>query len=276
MNGWRHEVRAAVKTSLEQLPQDAIKFNEYRESFVKLLGEVQEVAKSDLAEYVISRAAVLSFFEKLLGSTGDGRFEREDALHDLFFPRRSTSDDVDYDRHNLWVLDERLAYHQFLASDIPFSQQLSAPIAVEGNDRPDILIFNHPIAFAPGDSPLGSVVVVEFKRPERGDYTDEENPITQVLGYIRKIREGRAKRPDGSTISPLREGTPFYCYIIASITPKLREAAEALSFTEAPDRQGFFHYNPNFQAYIEVSDYRKVLVDARQRNRAFFERLQIT
>jgi hypothetical protein len=34
---------------------------------------------------------------------------------------RATSDDVL--EHNLWVIDDRLAYHAYLASDVPLSQQ---------------------------------------------------------------------------------------------------------------------------------------------------------
>lgn len=123
--------------------------------------------------------------------------------------------------------------------------------------------------------PFASVVIVEFKRPERNDYCDEENPITQVTRYVQQIRAGKAKRRDGSSVDPVPEGIPFYCHIVATLTPKLRSEALTFGYTEAPDRQGFFNYNQNFRAYIEISSYRKVLDDARKRNSAFFDQLQI-
>lgn len=32
-------------------------------------------------------------------------------------PMRYTSDEVSFEEMNLWIIDERLAYHNFLASD---------------------------------------------------------------------------------------------------------------------------------------------------------------
>ncbi|MDH5676297.1 MAG: hypothetical protein OEZ06_29525 [Myxococcales bacterium] len=272
LSSWRHEVRRDAQERLRQVEAEPSSFAQHREAYVKVLGELQEVQKSDLAEYVVHRATVLTFFEKLLGKQDDGRFSREDALHELVFPLRTTSNDIDYDEHNLWVLDERLAYHRFLASDMPFSQQ-AGPVDVESEDRPDLLIYNNPFALAPG-SEFGSVVVVEFKRPERRDVGDEKSPIRQTLRYVKQIREGKASRVDGSTIN-VPETTPFFCYVVATLTQALHEDAREHGFTQAPDGHGYFHFNQNYKAYIEVSDYRKVLDDAKKRNRAFFDRLEI-
>lgn len=145
---------------------------------------------------------------------------------------------------------------------------------LDSDDRPDVVIFNNPLAFAPGHEPFASVVVIEFKRPERADVGDEKSPIRQVLRYRRLLREGKARRPDGSTIDPSRH-VPFYCYVVATLTEQLRAEAQEMGFVEAPDSQGFFSFNTNFNAYIEVSSYRKILEDARKRNQAFFDRLQI-
>ena len=194
-------------------------------------------------------------------------FPKEDALHGLFFPLKKTSDEIDFEDHNLWIIDEKLAYHKYLASDIPFSKQ-DAPVKVDSEKRPDIL------TYIPGSEPFSSIVIVEFKRPERDDYGDEENPIRQILEYVNLIREGKAQRSDGSTIE-VSDTVPFYCYVIATLTPKLRSEAIQRNFITAPDGQGFFYYITNLRAYIEVSSYRKVLGDAKKRNKAFFDKLGI-
>ncbi len=273
MNDWRHEVRVAATEKLEQLPEDPSDFEAHSEDFRRVLGDLQEVAKSDLADYVVHRAAVLSFFEKLLGRQSDDKFAREDALHGLFFPQRTTSDDVDYNEHSLWMLDERLAYHRYLASDKRFDQQES-PVTVDSADRPDLLIYNRRMAFSSGEAPYSTVVVVEFKRPERKDYSDEKSPIRQVLDYVRQVRSGEAERPDGSSIK-LSPNTPFYCYLVATMNKKLEKEAEDFGFTLAPDGLGYFHFNEPLKTYIEISSYHKVLEDAKKRNRAFFDQLQI-
>jgi hypothetical protein len=270
---WKCEVRERIGTQTSQIEASADDFTKHKEEYIKTLGEFQEVTKSDLAEYVTHRAAVISFFEALLGKQDDEKFATEGALHSLFFPRKTTSDEVDYDDHSLWLIDERLSYHKYLASDKAFEDQ-SGPIQVDGKERPDIIIYNNPIAFSHGDEPYHSVVIIEFKRPERTDYTLEVNPIDQVQDYMAKIRKGTAETPDGSTIQ-VPEGVPFYVYIIATLNQKLKELATKRGFVQTPDNFGYFWYNPKLNEYIEILSFKKILGDAKKRNRAFLDRLQI-
>ena len=39
---------------------------------------------------------------------------------------------------------------------------------------------------------------------------------------------------------------------------------------------GFFFYNPNFSAYIEIISYAKLLTDARKRNKVLFDKLRLS
>ena len=147
-------------------------------------------------------------------------------------------------------------------------------VKVEGGDEPDLVVFNTPRAFAETKSPYQSVVVVEFKRPERNEYpTSEENPVEQVLRYVRKIKDGQAKDKDLRTINVGQ--IPFYAYILCSLTPKIRAIADNHDFVKTPDGEGYFKYHQSQGCYIEIVSYDKVLNDAKKRNRAFFELLQI-
>jgi hypothetical protein len=176
----------------------------------------------------------------------------------------------------LWVLDERLAFHHYLASDLKFSAQDGSPVAVDTERRPDLVLYNHKMAFAGEDyRPFSSVVIVEFKRPERNDYDDDENPVSQVYDYIRDIRSGTARNPDGSHVDRVPDSVPFFCHVVASLTPKLRRQLENMSYTEGPDGQSYYTFNTPLRAYVEVSSYAKVLVDAQKRNKAFFDKLGI-
>ena len=38
--------------------------------------------------------------------------------YNLIFPMKCSSDDIDYESHNLWLIDERLAYSSYVASDV--------------------------------------------------------------------------------------------------------------------------------------------------------------
>ena len=80
------------------------------------------------------------------------------------------SDDIDPGHQNLWVVDEKLSYHEYLASDLRFDHM--EPLEIENERRPDILVVNNPeidrpAAFVESDLPFSSIVIVELKRPER-------------------------------------------------------------------------------------------------------------
>jgi hypothetical protein len=67
--------------------------------------------------------------------------------------------------------------------------------------------------------------------------------------------------------------TPFYCYIVCDITPKMQTCAEFASLEKTPDGMGYFGYNKGLHASVEVISYDKLLGDAQKRNRILFEKL---
>jgi len=189
------------------------------------------------------------------------------------FPRHQTSDTTPYEEQNLWIIDEKLSYHYFLASDVRICDMPN--IASASEKRPDICIFNHPIAFVDERPPYDSIVIIEFKRPMRKDFSeDDENPFAQVYGYIRDIRAGNKSDIEGRPIdAPI--GVPGYAYIICDLTKQIRALAQDHALLPTPDGMGFFGYNPNNQTYVEVISYDKLLGDALKRNRILFEKLGI-
>ena len=230
------------------------------------------MGQANLAKYVAQRRVILDLFERSLGAGRDGKYSLENDVHRIIFPLKNTSEEVPEDQQNLWIVDERLAYHAFLASD---KELRSVPVvAMDSKDRPDLIVFNNPLAFADGGPSYSSVVVVEFKRPVREQFSDEDNPIPQVYGYVAHVRNGRAKDRRGRPLL-VKQETPFYCYVIGDLTPKMRQFAEEAALIAAPDGLGYFGFNPNRNAYIEVVSYDKLLQDAKKRNRVFFEKLNI-
>lgn len=99
---------------------------------------------------------------------------------------KRTSDHIEsYDGQNLWIIDERLSYHSYLASDIPLRQMEA--VDSESELRPDIAVFNKRLAYSEGDQPYSSIVIIELKRPVRQRYDEKDNPIAQVPLAIRNI-----------------------------------------------------------------------------------------
>jgi hypothetical protein len=257
---------------------------EYEASFQQYFDKANDLNQSDLARYVCHRRSILEFLKKLLKLRENGKYHVEESLHNALFPMGRTLDDAPESSHNLWVLDEKLVYHEYLASDKQLRTTVSGTVS---QVEPDILascLYDTPNSFGiPDESPLRAVVIVEFKRPMRTSYPDkkspeqdDENPFTQVFGYIDKINESRAVSTSGRPIS-VSPGTPFYCYIVADLTPQLQRRARAASLTPCPEGPalGFLGFNPSFNAYIEVISYDKMISDATKRNTAFFDKLNM-
>jgi hypothetical protein len=141
--------------------------------------------------------------------------------------------------------------------------------------RPDVLIFDQPSAFVEGEYPLHSVVVIELKRPERTNYdSEEQDPFEQIYTYIDDLKAGKVFGPDGQHVQ-LSSDTRFYCYLLADLTPKLRQLARRNDFFHTPDELGFYKFSQNYNAYFEIVSYRKLLEDAKKRNRVLFEKLSL-
>jgi hypothetical protein len=250
--------------------------SQYFAKLSEYLAKADDLKKSDLANYVFHRKAILDIFQRAIEKESGGRYVREDLIHEIIMPLRKTSNEVRLDSCNLWLVDERLAFHDFLASDKPLS---SIPIVVDGDGKePDILalkVFDEPFLVSDGQRlPLASIVVVEIKRPMRNDAAagEEKDPIEQALGYLDRVRNGQTKTASGRPI-PRSEEIPGFCYVICDITPSVERRCKLAMLKVTSDRQGYFGYNENFHAYIEVASYDRLLNGARERNRAFFDKL---
>ncbi len=269
------DLKSETETIVETLKSGEDWDNQkWEEQFSKFWQEFNEVGKASLAKYIIHRKKMLTILEIALKRQSSGKYSREDVIHRIVFPLKTTSDDVSHDQHNLWLIDEKLSYHQYLASDKPLNK--IQPIDSDFISRPDLLIFfNNAFATVDDEHPYNSgVVVFEFKRPMRDDYSENENPITQVLSYVKQIKEGRALQKDGRPFQ-IPSTTPFYCYVVCDITPTVRDRADFASLRPTPDANGYFGFFENLGAYVEIISFDKLLRDAQKRNRILFDKLGI-
>lgn len=271
-NRIRENIRTMGRELLEKQPESLDEADEYESRFVRFVDELNELGKSELANYVIHRRVVLDLLRRAVRRAPAGKYQLEEAVHRLVFPLRTTSDNVEFEQQNLWILDERLAFHRYLASDKPLKSSEAGEF--DSRKRPDLLIFNKPHAFAEDLYPIHSVVLVEFKRPMRNDYSEQENPVSQVYGYIRDIRAGKVVTHEGRPID-VKDSTPFHVWVVCDLTKSARDKAEEYGFRDTPDGVGMFHLHPNFNAYIELIPFEKMVEDAEKRNRILFETLNL-
>lgn len=227
--------------------------------------EVTELGKGKLAHYVALRRAILDMFEKSLKLKDTNKHELENIVHKIIFPLKTDTDTVDYESHNLWLLDERLSFSEYVASDKPLNT---------GDERPDLLSFDRPIAVREGDELSNPITIFELKRPGRTTYSDADNPLKQVSDYVKKIRSGNFTNPQGRPVSA-DENTPAFCFVVCDLTPKIIEFCELYNLTRSPDKESFYGFHSNFKIYFEVISFNKVLKDSKQRNKVFFRKLGI-
>lgn len=273
---WRLEVKEE-KIKLLDENKDVSNHEDYVKKYEKFIGEFNEIGKSDLARYVVHRKTIIELLEDLIEHNEEEKFEKEDLIHSIFFPIRSTSDEISPDKQNLWLIDERLTYHSFLASDKSF--KAVEEVSSNSTERTDLLIYNEAFAFSETkSSPHNSFTIVEFKKPMRDnykDYDDEKNPIEQTEKYIDNLLDGKVKGRNGRTVDVTKK-TPFYVYIVCDITPSLLKILERREFEQTPDGKGYFKVKSKYySAYFEVLPFEKVLEDAKKRNRILFEKLNI-
>ena len=121
-----HQLQVKLRNEGQELLQSPVpegtEFDQFEERFQRFFEEISEVKRADLARYVCHRKAIIEFLQKQLTLQEDGRYRREGRIHSIIFPRGKTSDEVLFDDHNLWLVDERLAFHLFLSSDKPIKQ----------------------------------------------------------------------------------------------------------------------------------------------------------
>lgn len=264
---WERELKENA-CQLDKEVKQGISLNntDFKEKFKKYCSGISDLNKTSLAEYVVRRKVLLELLEDALTKQENGLFKKEEVIHSIICPMRHTSNDIQFEEMNLWIIDEQLMYHHFLASDKTLK---SMPIIRTNSCKePDIIIFNRSFAYTADTLPINTITIIEFKKPDN----KKDNPITQVGKYIALIRAGRAKDKTGKTLN-VNESINFRCYIIADLSEKMRFYCEDAGLQKTTDGIGYYGYQPERKAYFEVIPYTKLLENAKRRNQIFFDKL---
>ena len=268
---WELDIAEQSKVIEGKIKRGEFTENDFNKIFNEYCGAITGISKASLAEYVIRRKSMLDLLEKALESKEDGKYFSEATIHSIICPMQYTSDDLFFEEMNLWIIDDRLSYHTYLASD---KKMKSLPtINVSSDDRMDIAIFDQAMSFSAENDVLNSISIIEFKKAGRNDMQkDDTNPINQVLRYVKEIRDGNVKKGNGRPFGNV-SNTAFFCYVIADLAETMKLAAENASLISTADGEGYFGYNASRNAYIEVISYDKLIKDAKQRNNILFDKL---
>jgi hypothetical protein len=275
-----YEREMEMKKEGSRIIKEAEKIDDY-ETYHKRLSSFMdmynELGTAALTQYVMHRKIILEFLKTAVSQNPDSnKYPLEEVVHQLVFPMRFTSSDIPSHEQNLWMIDERLTFHSFIASDKRLNA-ISDHLVSKSAKRPDIMVFDEKIIFSdtkPGEHPINSITIVEFKRPGRDNYSATDNPVMQSFELVQRIRAGQFV-VNGRPVSVANDRIPATCYSICDITPTLRKALDDIDAFVAPDSQGYYGFHRKYGIYYEVMDYNKLLRDAEKRNKIFFDKLNI-
>ena len=237
---------------------------------LEIVGKISGTSKNDLIHYIALRRNILDIFGKSLELDEGGAYSSEGIVHDIIFPRKGDTEITSFDNHNLWIIDERLNFTNYVSSD--------QPLVGGSSERPDLVVYNKRILFRGDNEASNPVTIFEFKKPQRDDFVNpssKEDPVQQIVRYVNDIRDGKYKTPEGRKML-IAQNTPFYGFVVCDLTRKVETWLEReKNFKPMPDRLGWFQWIENINLYVEVISWDKVLRDAKMRNQIFFQKLGI-
>lgn len=252
----------------ELLSLDWANIESPEEEITKIQKEVSPVNHHCLAKF----ASLRKFYVEMLGKvcefkhTSEDEYQYENALHSLIYPKKKDSDDVG-NNHNLWLIDDSLAFHHYVASDLGLNDNKT--LESDSEDAPDLYVLN---VFGDKDAAeesLAELVLVEFKRPGRKDYSgSDKDPFLQVVNYVRKIKESALLTKSGTRISV--KNCSIYYYLIADITPSLADKCIAYNLDANARGDRYYGYN-RVGMFIEVMTLDALRRSAKERHRALWK-----
>lgn len=281
-----YRISFQARKSVESKIQDFISNKQISEETIQnIKKDIQDKTSYDvdsLADYMMRRKAIIELFDKFLEADSEGKYKLEEDIHNIIFPLGFTNDEIGYEMHNLWLLDERFLTYKFIASDksiTSFSQKKSSK-------EPDVIclaehpqMFDNPISFGDkSNGDLNSMVIFEFKRPgdvahqkNKGDYRWEFSELIEPY-FDDFLYSPDKKNYKGKHVIVKRE-TPKFGFIILDIMPPRLEEFNIDKGWEKTPFGTFYKMESKKNLHMEVMTFSKLLEYAKNRHMPFFDKL---
>ncbi|SNT29022.1 Histidine kinase-, DNA gyrase B-, and HSP90-like ATPase [[Luteovulum] sphaeroides subsp. megalophilum] len=222
---------------------------------------IRDEAKEALAVYVAYRSNTIRIFKEMLNRQ-DGRVAKEDAVHELVYPRYKDSEEINYDSHNLWLIDDDLAYAEYISSD----RTTAGKGRAAGDYAHDLLINNQ-----------DELLVVEMKRPMKKTFEHGEepksptdNPVQQVKDQVAQIRDRGKIISSGGRDIIIKPDRMVRAYVLMDWNEKLEAYLKREEFVLS--NQGgpmAYRYFPWHNMIVEVLAFDRLADRAAKRNEVF-------
>lgn len=210
--------------------------DDFDQTVIEAAKDLKKSEKLALAQHVVKRKLVLEVMERLIlrvRKRGEKKedFHLEKTLHTFICPMNVVGKRAESSSHDLWIVDERLAFTQSFASDKRLDQVLGS---TDSDLRPDLFLWDQAFGLGVMDGhldgddidlskPLSKIMIVEFKRPGRTSYPKPEDDVErQVVKYIRQLKGGQIEAFDRRKIK-VAPDCRFFCYVVADIVGDLAD-----------------------------------------------------
>lgn len=276
VNQKKVEKESDIKSRIDKLVKtmesnDTDNFTTSKE-FSKIIKDSSDINFLELSAYVYYRKYMLELFSKILKykNKDTKEYNREDKVHNFLYPMKETSDSIQYEDHNLWIIDDRWSFYRYIFSDKKMNSVIDGS---ESKERPDILLFSEDKE----NSLIDSILVVEIKRP--GKPGKHDDPHLQVYRYIEEIIKRKSIKTSEGNIISISESPRFYSYILCDNANNfINDMCLKYGYEKTADGSYYFLKAknntidfPTIDQYIIPFDV--LLNTAKMRNKAFIDRL---
>lgn len=278
--------RKAIDNKIQKFIDDKDINEQAIVSVKQQLIEKTEFDSDCLTDYMFRRKAIIDLFKKFLEADREGKYRLEQDIHNLIFPMGVSLDDINYESHNLWLLDERFATFTFIDSDKP----ITGLSQKHSRKEPDLLMvnnhlmvqnpqmFDNPISFSADPSgKISSMVIFEFKRPGDTAHNKKKGDRWKFSELIEKYFDeflyARNKKNYKGRQVILEQSTPKFGYVIVDVIPP---ALESYNLTQGFKRTPFdtlYFINPDLNMHLEVITFEQLLRGVEKRHAPFFDKL---
>lgn len=247
---------------------------DYQSLLREVVNNTTSEGNSRLAQYVAHRKTIISLLEKYLEwSDENNNYEEEATLHNLIYTMGGNQDTIAYDKHNLWLLDDRLTFHRYIYSDKQIKSHKPVEDSSNCKKETDLAIYDKSFFYGEKNDyeEINSVVIFEFKRPDR--VVTYEEFSKQMREQILGIRENKLM-DDSQKHVQTSDKTPIFFYYVCDVNAYavLKKSACIEGFKETPYKSLI---RLNDFAYQEIITYQSLIVNAKRRNKIFFKKLGI-
>ncbi|WP_035671724.1 hypothetical protein [Flavobacterium sp. 83] len=280
-----YKISYTARKNVEENIQRFINNKSINEEVIsQIIENIKEKTSYDvdsLADYMTRRKAILDLFDKFLDADENGNYKLEEDVHNLIFPLGLTNNELDYENHNLWLLDERFITYKFIASDksiTSYSQKNSRKeldLVLVNNPQ----MFDNPISFGDKNSgEVNSMVIFEFKRPgdiahqkRKSDYRWQYSELIEPY-FDEFLYQPNKKNYKGNQVV-IRTTTPKFGFIILDVIPnQLIEYNTGKGWKTTPFGT-YYKIEPELNMHIEVLTFRQLLNFSNNRHSPFFDKL---